>query len=108
MPLTSNLETIGSRLRLRRKLCGLTQGQTAQAAGLSERAYAKIERGESDMRIVTAVRICEALHVTLDDVFFEENTEQEKAGIRERLEDLSPSEMKKLNLLVGLVLAPER
>lgn len=108
MPLTSNLETIGKRLRLRRKICGLTQAQTARAAGLSERAYAKIERGESDMRIVTAVHICKVLRITMDDVLWEENIENEKKNIQERMAELSPSELKKLDLIVDLVMEPEK
>lgn len=107
MSLTTNLETVGNRLRFRRKLCGLTQGQAAKAAGLSERAYAKIERGESDMRIVTAVQICEALHITLDDVLLEENKDIAK-DIQKRMEDLSPSELKRLNLIVDLLLASKQ
>lgn len=41
---------------------GLTQAEAAEAAGLSERTYADIERGSVNMRTETILKICEALH----------------------------------------------
>lgn len=106
MPLITDLQKMGRRLLRYRKNCGLTQAQAAEASGLSERAYAKIERGESDMRIITAVQICTALHITLDDLFLEEHIENYKNDIEKQLARCSPSELKIINLIVGLLLKP--
>lgn len=106
MPLITDLQKMGRRLLRYRKNCGLTQAQAAEASGLSERAYAKIERGESDMRIITAMQICNALHITLDDLFLEEHTENYKDDIVKQLARCSPSELKIINLIVGLLLKP--
>lgn len=49
------------------------QTETAQAAGLSDRAYAEIERGTVNMRVDTILRICGALDVTPDDILTDES-----------------------------------
>ncbi len=64
---------IGNKLHDIRKKAGLTQSEVADAAGLSDRTYADIERGSVNMRIETILRICKALHITPDDVLTEEN-----------------------------------
>lgn len=58
---------------LRKKL-GLTQADLAEKAGLSDRTYADIERGNVNMRIETLLRICDALHVTPDAILTVENS----------------------------------
>ena len=50
------------------KKLGMTQAQVAEAAGLSDHTYAEIERGIVNMRILTFVKICEALRVSPDEV----------------------------------------
>lgn len=60
---------VGSRLLLIRKANGLTQAEVAEIAGLSDRTYADIERGIVNMRIQTLLQICEALHITPDELF---------------------------------------
>lgn len=63
---------IGSRLLAIRKRAGLTQAEVAEAAGLSDRAYADIERGQVNMRMETVLRICQALHITPDEILTRE------------------------------------
>ena len=60
---------IGNKLLALRKRKGLTQAQLAEIAGLSDRAYADIERGTVNMRMQTILRICQALHITPDEIF---------------------------------------
>lgn len=72
--LVSNLAAVGNKLLAIRKRMGLTQAEVAEAAKLSDRAYADIERGTVNMRIETILRICNALHITPDEVLTEENT----------------------------------
>ena len=69
-----DLRTIGNRLLTIRKRAGLTQAEAAEAAGLSDRAYADIERGSVNMRTETLLRICHVLHVTPDAITTEDNT----------------------------------
>ena len=69
-----DLHTIGDRLLAVRKRTGLTQAEVAEAAGLSERTYADIERGTVNMRTATVLRRCSALHITPDEILTEERT----------------------------------
>lgn len=66
--LVPDLMTIGNKLFAIRKRMGLTQTEVAEAAGLSDRTYADIERGTVNMRIETVLRICKALHITPDEI----------------------------------------
>lgn len=72
--LVFDLRTIGNKLLTIRKRMGMTQAEVAEAAGLSDRTYADIERGTVNMRIETVLRICKVLHITPDEVLTEENT----------------------------------
>lgn len=71
--LVFDFHTIGNKLFAVRKSCGLTQAEVAEAAGLSDRTYAEIERGNVNMRIETVLRICNALHITPDEVLTEDS-----------------------------------
>lgn len=62
---------IGNRLLMIRRRSGLTQAEVAEAAGLSDRTYADIERGTVNMRVETLLRICSALHITPDEILTE-------------------------------------
>ena len=65
--------SVGNRLLALRKKRGMTQAEAAEAAGLSDRAYAEIERGCVNMRVDTLLRICDALSVTPDDILTDES-----------------------------------
>ena len=67
-----DLHTIGNKLQRIRKRMGMTQADVAEAAELSDRTYADIERGTVNMRIETILRICHVLHITPDELFTEE------------------------------------
>ena len=51
-----DLHTIGNKLLTIRKRMGMTQAEVAEAAGLSDRTYADIERGTVNMRTETILR----------------------------------------------------
>ena len=72
--LVFDLHTIGNKLLTVRKRMGLTQAEVAESAGLSDRTYADIERGTVNMRTETILRICNALHITPDEILTEEST----------------------------------
>ena len=59
---------IGNKLYSVRKKLGLTQTEVAEAAELSTRTYADIERGCVNMRIETILKICKAMHITPDEI----------------------------------------
>lgn len=63
-----DLVIIGNKLLSIRKRMGLTQAEVAEAAGLSDRTYADIERGTVNMRIETILKICNVLHITPDEI----------------------------------------
>lgn len=66
---------MGNRLLYYRKKAGYTQAEVAELAGLSDRAYADIERGTVNMRTETLLRICNTLQITPDEIFTEKNNE---------------------------------
>ena len=91
-----DLGVIGNKLLMIRKRMGMTQAEVAEAAGLSDRTYADIERGTVNMRTETLLRICNVLHITPDEILTEVNlsTADQQELIWERLNSCSPSERK--------------
>ena len=89
-----DMRKIGNKLLAVRKKAGLTQIEVAEAAGLSGRTYADIERGTVNMRVETILRICEALHITPDEVLTESKTEltAQQEEILARLNACSPKD----------------
>ena len=85
---------IGNKLLSVRKRAGLTQSEVAEAAGLSDRTYADIERGTVNMRIETILRICQALHVTPNEILTEEfsSISMQQEELLQRLEHCLPHE----------------
>ena len=78
-----DLNIIGNKLLCIRKRMGMTQAEVAEAAGLSDRTYADIERGTVNMRLETMLRICNVLHITPDEILTEQTT-----SVTSRQEDL--------------------
>ena len=70
-----NTREIGNKLLAIRKKYGMTQNEVAEAAGLSNRTYADIERGAVKMRVDTIIHICNALHITPDEILTVRNDE---------------------------------
>ena len=86
--------TVGNRLLAFRKKSGLTQSELAEAAGISPRAYANIERGEANMRIDTALNLCYTLQITPNDLFLNdcEKEEYDAKTVADRLSACSPKD----------------
>lgn len=89
-----DMRKIGNKLLAIRKKAGLTQVEVAEASGLSNRTYADIERGTVNMRVETILRICEALHITPDEILTESCTEMtaQQEEILNRLNACSPKD----------------
>ena len=89
--LISNFSIIGNKLYAFRKRMGLTQADVAEAAGISDRTYADIERGTVNMRVETLLRVCAVLHITPDEILTDhaENPCALQTDITSRIEALS-------------------
>lgn len=85
--LICDLRTVGEKLHSVRKRLGMTQAEVAEASGLSDRAYADIERGNVNMRIETVLKICKVFHITPDEILTgnEETQSAREAELWERL-----------------------
>lgn len=73
---------------------GMTQSEVAEAAELSTRTYADIERGSVNMRIETVLKICNVLHITPDEILTTEDSSisARQQELWERLNDCSPKD----------------
>ena len=92
--LVLDMRVIGNKLLAIRKRTGMTQLEVAEAAGLSGRTYADIERGTVNMRVETILHICEALHITPDEILTQNDTEMtsQQEELWERLNACSPKD----------------
>ena len=89
-----DMNEIGNRLYVVRKRMGLTQAEVAEAAGLSGRTYADIERGTANMRAETLLRICHALQITPDEILTKEQktTAAKQEELLARLDSCAPKD----------------
>ncbi len=85
--LITDFHAIGNRLLAIRRKRGLTQAEVAEAAGLSDRGYADIERGSVNMRLETMLQICQALNITPDDILTDNSStiEERQTALWEQL-----------------------
>lgn len=92
--LINDFGKIGNKLYDIRKKSGLSRVEVAEKAGLSDRTYADIERGSTRMKTDTLLQICEALHITPNDILMEENLSflELQENILEQLNECSPRE----------------
>lgn len=92
--LVFDFRAIGNKLFTIRKRTGMTQLEVAEEAGLSDRTYADIERGTVNMRIETILRICQALHITPDEILTarDSDTTAQEEDILARLHTCSPKD----------------
>ena len=94
--------SVGNKLLEIRKKKGLTQIEVAEKAGLADRTYADIERGSANMRVETALRICEALNITPNEILTSDNfaLETRKEEIKAKFDNCSAKEQETaLNIL---------
>lgn len=105
--LVFDTRAIGNKLLAIRKRMGMTQAEVAEAAGLSDRAYADIERGAVNMRVETLLRICKVLHVTPDELLTEESslTASRQEILLERLRNINAKDKETALRLLSVFLA---
>lgn len=92
--LIRDLRQIGNRLYAIRKQYGMTQLEVAAAADVSDRTYADIERGTVNMRLDTLLTICDALHITPDEILTTDNEHliTREEDLLSRLDSCSPKD----------------
>lgn len=73
--LVFDLKVIGNKLYDVRNKKLLSRLEVAEKAELSDRTYADIERGSTNMRVETLLKICNALGITPNDILVEEKEE---------------------------------
>ncbi|MBQ3003017.1 MAG: helix-turn-helix transcriptional regulator [Clostridia bacterium] len=102
-----DLRTIGNKMLALRKRMGMTQAEVAEAAGLSDRAYADIERGTVNMRVETVLRICNVLHITPDEILTEETSapSSRQETLLQRLQDANPKDKETAFRLLSVFLS---
>ena len=66
------------KLKFRRIELNMSQTELAQKAGVTRQTIGLIESGEFNPSIRLCIAICRALGVTLNDIFWEENDDEEK------------------------------
>ena len=71
----NDFRAIGNKLFTFRKRLAMTQSEVAEAAGISDRTYADIERGTVNMRISTFLQICKVLHATPNEILLNNSYE---------------------------------
>jgi putative transcriptional regulator len=65
------------KLKSARALKDMSQDDLAKAVGVSRQTINAIEKGDYNPTINLCIAICKALGVTLNDLFWEENTDEE-------------------------------
>lgn len=90
---TINVE-IGRRVKAAREAAGITQERLAELVQLGPKNVSAIERGMAGISVGTMKRICEALSVSADMLFFDAKDGDNAVQIlADRLKTLSPEQL---------------
>ena len=96
---------IGTRLLKFRSALRLSQFDVAEAAKISLRTYADIERGESNMRVGTLIAICNALNIRPNDVLLEDPDGPESIEFTDLVHDYEKSDERTKKIAVKVLQA---
>ena len=77
-------KSLGTRIRLQRKLCGLTQEKLASSAGISISFLGHIERGSRKASLDTLVNISNVMKVS-PDVLLQDSLNVDLLGLGDNL-----------------------
>lgn len=69
---------IANRIKTYRKYLGMTQEMLASKAGINEKYYGRIERGESCPTVDYVIKICDAMEIDVLELFLIEEGKSEK------------------------------
>ena len=80
---------VGKRIISLREQCGFTQNGLAERAGVSQTHLRRVELGQADITVGHLQLLCDAMSISLQDFFEEENNSDE---ISSALAKLSPKQ----------------
>ncbi len=86
------LYKMGRAIKLARKEKGLSQSALAYQIGMEKSNLSVIENGKSNPQILTVVKICSALEISLDQLM---NFEFDYTGFKEARPEYEPRKHKK-------------
>lgn len=85
---------VSKRIIALRERCGLTQNGLAERAGVSQTHLRRVELGQADITIGHLQLLCDAMSITLNDFFSEDNSLDEVGAAFSKL-----SQIQKMRLL---------
>ena len=71
---------LGRALYAARKACGMSQRELAEAAGLCVNSVGMIERGKKCPTVYTLKRLCDGMHVPMQDLLDQGGARQDNAA----------------------------
>jgi len=84
MPVTVHYRMIGQNISCHRKKCKLTQEQLAEKAGICQQFLSCLERGKGIPSVQTILSLCDAMHLTPDNLLTGSATHNDDAPCRLR------------------------
>lgn len=102
---------VGANIRAAREFAGYTQEQLSELIGLTPKTLSAAERGLVGVSLTTIRNICSALSISSDALIFGVAQKGDVGELAERLEQLSPAQLKLvkstvLNLLTAFSMVP--
>ena len=101
-------ERIGNRIRIERENFEMTREKLSELLSLSPYFLGQIERGERKMSINTLINISECLHISIDDLFFEQvninNNNNNNNVLHSLINRCSEKEINVIEALIKLIL----
>ena len=82
-----NLKEIGSRIRQKREILGLSREKFSEIVGLSPYYIGQIERGDRNMSLDTLIKISSSLNVSVDFILKGYTHYMENVLAKEAIED---------------------
>ena len=80
---------VGKRIISLREQCGFTQNRLAERAGVSQTHLRRVELGQADITVGHLQLLCDAMSISIQDFFKEENNSDEMSSA---LSKLSPKQ----------------
>ncbi len=85
---------IGENIRRERVKAGYTQEKFSELIGIGPKSLSAVERGAVGISMLTLIRIVNILNISAGSILFENQTENDVSFITEKLERLTPEELK--------------
>ena len=96
------LETMGTRIALRRKELYLTQEQLAEKMGVSLQTISNIELGKKAIRPQNLAKLCDCLEITSDYILYGRRSERQMGDFMKRMSALTQAEYQAVQKIVDL------